>query len=83
MEKSGKFNHEKEKKWCRYHKTNGHSDKQYFQQMEKSEKKKQRQKKWCSLQNSTSHSNQECFPQKSGSKCEDNYIVDGKNRRKY
>ena len=42
MEKSGKFNHEKEKKWCRYHKTNGHSDKQYFQQMEKSEKKKKK-----------------------------------------
>ena len=37
IEKSGKFNHEREKKWCSYHETNGHSDKQCFQQMEKSE----------------------------------------------
>ena len=37
MEKSEKFNHEREKMWCRYHQTNGHSDKQFFQQMEKSQ----------------------------------------------
>ena len=85
MEKLGKFNHEREKKWCRYHKTNGHSDKQCFQQMEKSETfKNRRQQKWCSLHNSTGHSNEECFQQKSGSKrMNSSTLVDGKNRRKH
>ena len=40
MEKSEKSNHEREKKWCSYHQTNGHSDKQCCQQMGKSEKLK-------------------------------------------
>ena len=38
MEKSGKLNHEREKKWCSYHQTNSHSNKQCYQQMRKSEK---------------------------------------------
>ena len=38
MEKSGKFNHVRKKKWCRHHEPNGHPDEQCFQQMEKSEK---------------------------------------------
>ena len=60
MEKSR--NHERENKWCSYHQTSRHSDKQCYHQMGKVEKiKNGRQKKWCSLHNSTSHSNQECF----------------------
>ena len=31
MERPGKLNHEREKKWCSYHQTNGHSDKQCYQ----------------------------------------------------
>ena len=84
MEKSGKLNHEREKKWCSYHQTNSHSDKQCYQQMGKSEKfKNGSQKKWCSLRNSTSHSNQECFQQRSRSKCKDSSTVDGRNSEKY
>ena len=37
MEKSGKLNHEGKKKWCRYHQTNGYSNKQCFQQIKKLE----------------------------------------------
>ena len=37
MEKTGNFNHEREKKWCSCHQTTGHSDKQCYQQMGKSE----------------------------------------------
>ena len=73
-------NHERKKKLCGYHQTNGHSDKEYCQQMEKSKKIKMEHKKWCSLHNSTSHSYQDCFQQKSGSKCKDSSTVtDGKN----
>ena len=80
MEKSGKLNNEREKKWCSYHQTNDHSDKQCFQQMKKSESfKNGRQKKWCSLYISTSDSNQECFQLESDSKCKDNSTVDGRN----
>ena len=72
-------------KWCRYHKTNGHSDKQCFQRTEKSETLKiGRQKKWYSLHNSTSYSNQEYFQQKSGSKCKDSStVVDSKNSEEH
>ena len=35
MEKSEKLNHEREKKWCSYHQTNSHSDKQCYQQVGK------------------------------------------------
>ena len=45
MEKSGKFNRERNKKWCSYRQTNGHSDMQCFQQMGKSEKFKNRRQK--------------------------------------
>ena len=45
MEKSGKFNHERKKRWCRYHQINCHSDKQCFQQMKKSEKIKMKVRK--------------------------------------
>ena len=86
MEKSGKLNHEREKKCCSYHQTTGHSDKQCFQKMKKSENfKNGRQKKLCSLHNSTSHSNQECFEQKSDGKCKDSSttVLDGKNSRKH
>ena len=38
MEKSGKFSHKRENKWCRYHQTNGHLVKQCFQQIQKSER---------------------------------------------
>ena len=45
--------------------TNDYSDKQCFQQMEKSEKfKNGRQTKGCNLHNCMSHSNQKCFQQK-------------------
>ena len=51
-----KLNHEREKKLCRYHRTNGYSDKKCFQQMEKSEKiKNRRRTKWCSLHSNTSN----------------------------
>ena len=84
MEKSGKLNRERENKWCIYHRTNSHSDKQCYQEMGKPEKiKNGRQKKWCSLHNSTSHSNQECFQQKSSSKCKEISTVGGKNSRKH
>ena len=33
VEKSGKFNHKRDKKCCRYHQTNGHLVKQCFHQM--------------------------------------------------
>ena len=84
MEKSGKLNHEREKKWCIYHQINSHSDKQCYQPMGKSKKiKNESQKKWCSLHNSTtSHSNQKCFQQRSSSKCKDSSTV-GKNSRKH
>ena len=36
METSGKLNRDREKKGCSYHQTNGHSDKQCYQQMGKS-----------------------------------------------
>ena len=82
MEKSR--NHEREKKWCSYHQTSSHSDKQCYLQMGKTEKiKNGRQKKWCSLHKSTNHSNQECFQQRSSSKCKDSSTVDGKNSRKH
>ena len=56
VEKSG--NHEREKKWCNYHQTSSHWDKQCYHQMRKSGKiKTERQEKWCSLHNSTIHSN--------------------------
>ena len=62
MEKSGKLKHEREKKWCSYHQTNSHSDKQCYQQMGKSKKiKNGRKKNGVVCTNSTSHSNQECF----------------------
>ena len=80
MEKSEKFNHEREKKWCSYHQTNSHSDKQCYQQMRKSKIfKNGSHKKWYSLHNSTSHSNQECFQQRNSSKCKDSSTVDGRN----
>ena len=48
MEKSGKLNYEREKKWCSYHQTNSHLDKNCYQQMVKSENfKNGRQNKWC------------------------------------
>ncbi|CAN0458149.1 unnamed protein product, partial [Ascophyllum nodosum] len=73
-------NHEREKKWCSYHQTSSHSDKQCSHQMEKTGKiKNGRQKKWCSLHNSTNHSNQECFQQRSNSNCMDS---DGRTSRK-
>ena len=60
MEKSR--NQEREKKWCSFHQTSSHSDKQCYHQMGKTEKVKNgRQKKLCSLHKSTNHSNQECF----------------------
>ena len=37
----------KEKKWCRYHQTNGHSDKQCFQQIKKLENFKNGRQKNC------------------------------------
>ena len=84
MKKSEKVNHEREKKWCKYHKTNCHSDKQCFQQMKKQEVfLNGRQKKWCSLHNSTTRSNQERFQQKSGSKCKDSSTVDGRNSEEH
>ena len=84
MEKSGKLNHDREKKWCIYHQTNSHSHKQcYYRQMGMSKHLKNgSQKKWCSLHNSTSHSNQKYFQQRSSSKCKDSSTV-GKNSRKH
>ena len=81
IEKSEKFNHKREKKWCSYHQTNGHSDnKQCYQQMRKSENfKNGRQKKRCSLHKSTSHPNHDCFQPKSGSKCKNSSTVYGRN----
>ena len=38
MEKSGKLNHEREKKLCSYHQTSSHLDKQCYHQMGKTEK---------------------------------------------
>ena len=82
MEKSR--NHEREKKWCSYHQTCSHSDKQCYHQMDKTEEKKNGwQKKWCSLHNSTSHSNQECFQQRSSNKCKDSSTVDGRNSEEH
>ena len=80
MEKSGKLNHEREKKSCSDHQTNRHSDKQCCQQMRKPEIfENGRQKKLCSLHNSTSHSNQEHFQQKNGRKCKNSStVVDGR-----
>ena len=80
MGKSGKLNHEREKKWCSYHQTNSHSDKQCYQQMGKSKKiKNGSQKKWCSLHNRTSHSNKKCSQQRNSSKYKDSSTVDGRN----
>ena len=63
--------------------SNGHSYKQCFQQMEKSEKYKNgKQEKWCSLHNSTSHPKKKRYQQKSGSKCKDSFTaVDGRNSK--
>ena len=62
MENSGEFNNVRKEKWCSYHRTNGHSDKECFQQMEASEKiNTGRQKTWCSVHDSTRHSNREYF----------------------
>ena len=45
MGTSGKFNSGKNKKWCSFKHTSGHSDEECFKQMEKSERlKKERQK---------------------------------------
>ena len=84
MDKSEKLNHEREKKWCSYHQTNSHSDKQCYQQMGKLKKfKNGSHKKWYSLHNSTSHSNQECFQQRNSSKCKDSSTVDGRNSEEH
>ena len=60
MEKSR--NHEREKKWCSYHRTSSHSDKQCYHQMGKTEKHK-REKKWCSYHQTSSHSDKQCYHQ--------------------
>ena len=81
MEKS-RFD-ERERKWCSYHQTSSHPDKQCYHQMGKLERiTNGRQKKWCSF-TSTSHSNQECFQQKSSSKCKDNSPVEGRNSEEH
>ena len=79
MEKSR--NHEREKKWCSYHQTSNHSDKQSYHQLGKTEKiKNVKQKKLCSLHNSTNHSNQECFQQRNSSNCKGS---DGRNSEEH
>ena len=77
-------NQEREKKWCSYHQTSSHSDKQCYHQMGKMEKVKNgRQKKLCNLHKSTSHSNQQCFQQRSSSKCKDSFTVDGRKSEEH
>ena len=60
MEKSP--NHEREKKWCSYHQTSSHSDKQCYHQMGKTENH-EREKKWCSYHQTSSHSDKQCYHQ--------------------
>ena len=60
MEKSR--NHVREKKWCSYHQTSSHSDKQCYHQMGKTENH-EGEKKWCSYHQTSSHSDKQCYHQ--------------------
>ena len=66
-----------ERKWCSYHQTDGHSNKDCYQQPSESVNLDSK-KRWCTYHNSTSHSNNECFHQRV-SKFENSSSVDGKN----
>ena len=66
-----------ERKWCSYHQTDGHSNKDCYQQQSKSANLDNK-KRWCTYHNSISHSNDECFHQRV-SKFENSSSVDGKN----
>ena len=66
-----------ERKWCSYHQTDGHSNKDCYQQQSESANL-DNNKRWCTYHNSTSHSNDECFHRRV-SKFENSSSVDGKN----
>ena len=83
MEKSGKFNHEREKNGVLTIKLTAIRISSVSSKWKCRKIKNGRQKKWCSLHNSTSHSNRECFQQKSDSECKDRSTVDGRNSEEH
>ena len=55
------------RKWCSYHNSNGHSNKDCYQQQAESANSDNK-KIWCSYHKSRSHSDAQCYHQRNGSR---------------